>query len=94
VFDPSLIGSQTLCSAGLVQLALLDGSEPRGWLASDDGSMEITISSPPASTRTRASRSFMSGVRAERGISVSDYEVVTAQAVKNLGSSIANRSRG
>jgi hypothetical protein len=68
----------------------LDGTARRtGWLACDDGSMEIADfihfderANPPLLSlmHVKGSGSAESG----RGISVSDYEVVTAQAIKNL----------
>jgi hypothetical protein len=67
----------------------VNGHGPRGWLACDDGAMEIadfihldTGTTPPtiALIHVKASKSR----EAPRPISVSDYEVVTGQAVKNL----------
>ncbi len=61
----------------------------RGWLACDDGSMEMADfihldldTKPPtlALIHVKASKSK----EADRPISVSDYEIVTGQAVKNL----------
>jgi hypothetical protein len=65
------------------------GGMPGGWLACDDGAMEIADfihldenTSPPtlALIHVKASNSS----RPERKISVAPYEVVVAQAVKNL----------
>lgn len=62
---------------------------PRGWLACDDGSMEIadfihldTQADPPilALIHVKGSKSD----DPDRPVSVSDYEIVTGQAVKNL----------
>lgn len=68
----------------------LDGSSalPGGWLACDDGSMEtadfihLTAEDPPVLTLIHVKGS--GSKEAGRRISVSDYEVVTGQAVKNL----------
>jgi hypothetical protein len=63
----------------------------RGWLASNDGSMEIAdfihlddTADPPALTliHVKGANSYKPGTA--RPISVSAYEVVTAQAIKNL----------
>jgi hypothetical protein len=69
----------------------LDGSlsEPGGWLACDDGSMEIADfiyinenAAPPILCLIHAKSSGSDSPT--RGISVAEYQVVTAQAVKNL----------
>jgi hypothetical protein len=64
------------------------GSSKGGWLACDDGSMEIAdfihlddTSRPPKLTLIHAKGA---GDNPSRGLSVSYYEVVTSQAVKNL----------
>ena len=71
----------------------LDASNttPGGWLACDDGAMEIADfihlddqKSPPVLTLIHVKASGSDNPN--RQISVSDYEVVTAQAVKNLRS--------
>lgn len=63
----------------------------RGWLACDDGSMEIADfihlddqSTPPVLSLIHAKGA--GSKESSRGISVSKYEVVTGQAVKNLRS--------
>jgi hypothetical protein len=60
----------------------------RGWLACDDGSMEIADFVHLASTEPPLlSLIHVKGSHSDkpaRGISVSDYEVVTSQAIKNL----------
>jgi len=63
--------------------------DPGGWLASDDGSMEIADfihlndrTMPPILTLVHVKGSGSDDDH--RTISVSDYEVVTSQAVKNL----------
>lgn len=65
-----------------------DGA-PRGWLACDDGAMEIAdfihlddAAAPPVLSLVHV-KGAKSG-ESERGISVSAYEVVVGQAVKNL----------
>ncbi|MEE1656741.1 hypothetical protein VB618_11075 [Microvirga sp. CF3062] len=60
---------------------------PKGWLASDDGSMELAdfIHIDPASetvTLIHAKGAKTNGVR--RQVSVANYEVVVSQAIKNL----------
>jgi hypothetical protein len=90
VFDPALIGSQdSLFCWVWNNWPMLDRTEPRGWLACDDGSMEIADfihldvdADPPRLSLIHVKASGSS--EPTRGISVSDYEVVTAQAVKNL----------
>lgn len=64
-------------------------TDPGGWLASDDGSMEIADfihlddhTNPPNLTLVHVKGSGSDDPN--RTISVSDYEVVTSQAVKNL----------
>jgi hypothetical protein len=68
--------------------ALAMGS-PRGWLVCDDGSMESADfvhfddkASPPSLTLIHVKGSGSSA--GNRGLSVSDYEVVVGQAVKNV----------
>ena len=67
------------------------GTTQGGWLACDDGSMEIADfihlnekSDPPKLSLIHVKAS--DDAKASRGVSVSKYEVVTAQAVKNLRS--------
>jgi hypothetical protein len=67
------------------------GESPGGWLACDDGSMEIADfihldnrSNPPVLSLIHVKGAGSD--RPNRGISVSKYEVVTGQAVKNLRS--------
>jgi hypothetical protein len=65
------------------------GRHQRGWLACDDGAMEIAdfIHLDDRSDPKRLSLIHVKGSgskEADRGISVSDYEVVAGQAVKNL----------
>lgn len=67
------------------------GDAAGGWLACDDGSMEIADfihlddkSVPPKLSLIHIKAS--DNASANRGVSVSDYEVVTSQAVKNLRS--------
>jgi hypothetical protein len=67
------------------------GAAAGGWLASDDGSMEIAdfihlddVSDPPRLTLIHAKAAGSGSVT--RGLSVSHYEVVTSQAIKNLRS--------
>ncbi|MEK6281716.1 MAG: hypothetical protein AABN95_15280 [Acidobacteriota bacterium] len=62
-----------------------------GWLACDDGSMEIADfihlddeSKPPKLSLIHVKASDTSS--STRGVSVSDYEIVTSQAIKNLRS--------
>nr|WP_281719419.1 hypothetical protein [Nitrosomonas nitrosa] len=62
---------------------------PSGWLVCDDGSMESAdfiyfddSSKPPRLTLIHVKGSGSAG--ADRGLSVSDYEIVVGQAVKNL----------
>lgn len=73
----------------------LDGGDgtPGGWLACDDGAMEIAdfihLDLKGAKGRPLLTLIHVKGSgsqKRERGISVSDYEVVTGQAVKNLRS--------
>lgn len=66
-------------------------THPRGWLASDDGSMEIAdfIHLGDDGERPILSLIHVKGAgsaAANRGLSVSKYEIVTGQAVKNLRS--------
>ena len=65
--------------------------DPGGWLACDDGSMEIADfihlderAQPPLLSLIHVKGSGSDSV--DRGLSVSKYEVVTGQAVKNLRS--------
>jgi len=67
------------------------GSTKGGWLACDDGSMEIADfihlddeSKPPKLSLIHVKASDSSSPT--RGVSVSDYEIVTSQAIKNLRS--------
>jgi hypothetical protein len=67
----------------------LDGSAANGWLICDDGSMESADfihfddkASPPSLALIHVKGSGSS--EANRGLSVSDYEVVVGQAIKNL----------
>ncbi|HTV69641.1 MAG TPA: hypothetical protein VMF90_13990 [Rhizobiaceae bacterium] len=66
-----------------------DAGRPTGWLVCDDGSMESAdfvhfdaASKPPSLTLVHVKGS--NSASAARSISVSDYEVVVGQAVKNL----------
>ena len=66
-----------------------DNDKPVGWLVCDDGSMESADfihfddrETPPRLTLIHVKGS--GSVSADRGVSVSDYEVVVSQAVKNL----------
>lgn len=68
---------------------LADRGDPTGWLVCDDGAMEsadfIHIDNqgePPRLTLIHVKGS--GSKKANRGLSVPDYEVVTGQAVKNL----------
>ena len=72
-----------------VQLRWPCSDPQRGWLASDDGAMEIAdfihlddASDPPSITLIHVKGAGSSSPG--RRISVSNYEVVSAQAVKNL----------
>lgn len=65
------------------------GDSAGGWLACDDGSMEVADfvhlddkSVPPKLSLIHVKAS--GSANAVRGVSVSDYEIVTSQAVKNL----------
>lgn len=67
------------------------GNPDGGWLACDDGSMEIAdfihlddASVPPVLSLIHVKGSGSS--EPTRGVSVSDYEIVTSQAIKNLRS--------
>lgn len=67
----------------------LNGGSPSGWLVCDDGSMESADfihfndrTDPPRLTLIHVKGS--GSAKGNRGISVSDYEVVVGQAVKNL----------
>ncbi len=90
-FDPRAIGkTQSLFCWVWNNWPSLDGTaRRRGWLACDDGSMEIADfiylderGNPPRLSLIHVKGSGSAEV--ERGISVSDYEVVTPQAIKNL----------
>jgi hypothetical protein len=68
---------------------LLDGRAATGWLICDDGSMESAdfIHFDDQADPPRLSLIHVKGsgsLTANRGISVSDYEIVVGQAVKNL----------
>jgi hypothetical protein len=68
---------------------LLDGGAAAGWLICDDGSMESAdfIHFNDQAPRARLSLIHVKGsgsAALQRGISVSDYEIVVGQAVKNL----------
>lgn len=68
---------------------LQERGQQTGWLVCDDGAMESAdfihindISDPPELTLIHVKGS--GSVNANRGLSVSDYEVVVGQAIKNL----------
>jgi hypothetical protein len=66
-------------------------THPRGWLASDDGAMEIADFIHLANEGERPLLSLIhvkgaGSAAPNRGLSVSKYEIVTGQAVKNLRS--------
>lgn len=68
---------------------LTDRGDPTGWLVCDDGSMESADFIHLNDTLEVAELTLIhvkgsGSSREERGISVSDYEVVVGQAVKNL----------
>lgn len=95
-FAPAQIGKQrSLFCWMLKHWPNLSGGDgiPGGWLACDDGSMEIAdfihldLKGPkgrPALTLIHVKGAGSKSPK--RGISISDYEVVTGQAVKNLRS--------
>ncbi|MFL6234022.1 MAG: hypothetical protein ACJ76N_12885 [Thermoanaerobaculia bacterium] len=95
-FAPDQIGKQRSLFCWAQRLwPNLDGAAgaPGGWLACDDGAMEIAdfihldLKSPKG--RPMLTLIHVKGAGSEsqeRGISISDYEVVTGQAVKNLRS--------
>jgi hypothetical protein len=93
VFDPTAIGTQDslFCWVSQNWPDLTGGGLCKGWLASDDSSMEIAdfihFDDDPAAQRLTLLhvKGAHSGA-GNRGISVSDYEVVASQAVKNLRS--------
>lgn len=68
----------------------LGGGSPRGWLACDDGSMEsadFIHFDPQAGRHGELSLIHVKGSKsdnARREVSVTDYEVVVGQAVKNI----------
>jgi len=90
VFDPGLIGKRdSLFCWVWNNWPVFGATQRRGWLACDDGSMEIAdfihldvAADPPLLSLIHVKGS--GSADANRAISVSDYEVVTAQAVKNL----------
>jgi hypothetical protein len=91
VFDPEAVGLQNslFCWAWNHWPDLTGQGERRGWMACDDGSMEIAdfihfddTLDIPLLTVVHVKGAHSSAL--DRGISVSDYEVVTSQAVKNL----------
>lgn len=90
-FEPAAIGKQDslFCWVWNTWLAFDSQDGERGWLVCDDGSMEIAdfihlddAATPPVLSLVHVKGSHNSG--RDRGISVSDYEVVVGQAVKNL----------
>ncbi|MGA2531424.1 MAG: hypothetical protein ABSG19_00165 [Candidatus Aminicenantales bacterium] len=92
-FSPDAVGSGDSLFCWVVNnWPDLEGTgKRRGWLACDDGAMEIadfihldTSMSPPLLSLIHVKGSHGSGPG--RSVSVSDYEVVTAQAQKNLRS--------
>lgn len=91
VFAPGKIGKQDSLFCWVYRTWMNPGAKkrPKGWLACDDGSMEMadfilfdTGAAPPVLWLIHVKGSKSS--KATRSISVSDYEVVTGQAVKNL----------
>ena len=79
-------GDRSLFAYVVEQMFLQDG-KPHGWLASDDGSMELAdfIHIDPDTKRISIVHVKASGVdKANRLAAPTDYEVVTAQAIKNL----------
>lgn len=79
-------GDTSLFAYVVEQLFLKDG-KPHGWLASDDGSMELAdfIHIDPDSKRVSIVHVKASGSeKSDRLAAPTDYEVVVAQAIKNL----------
>jgi hypothetical protein len=85
----SRIGEEDSLFCWVQQKWRAEGGTPRGWLACDDGSMEIAdfIHVDAEAVPPLLSLIHVKGAKSgstNRGLSVSAYEVVTAQAVKNL----------
>ncbi len=80
-------GDTSLFAFVLQKMFLDADGRPKGWLACDDGSMELADFihlDPEAKVVTLVHVKASGSDKADRQASVSDYEIVVSQAVKNL----------